>query len=310
MAIVETRSGKVEGIERDGVHVFRGIPYAEPPVGPRRWQAAARARSRGTACATRPRSRRESAQTAFALAKCSAHAQPPCSEDCLYLNVWTRVRRRRAGRSWSGSTAARSSRARATRPGTTARKFAVHGDVVVVTINYRLGPFGFLHLADLFGAEFAARATPASSTRSPRSNGSATHRGVRRRPRPRDGLRRVGRRRQRRHAARLPAARGLFHGAIPQSGAASWFSTRERAPTSRGTSTSSASGRATSTRCCGRRSTTRSRRSPTSAVRTASRRSPSNRSSTASCCTQPPLAAIAAGNAAGVHVLTGTNLTR
>ena len=33
--------------------------------------------------------------------------------------------------------------------------FAQHGDVVVVTINYRLGPFGFLHLADLFGPSFA-----------------------------------------------------------------------------------------------------------------------------------------------------------
>ena len=32
--------------------------------------------------------------------------------------------------------------------------FAKQGDVVVVTINYRLGAFGFLHLADLFGAEF------------------------------------------------------------------------------------------------------------------------------------------------------------
>ena len=38
MTIVATRSGKVEGFERDGVHVFRGIPYAAPPVGSRRWQ--------------------------------------------------------------------------------------------------------------------------------------------------------------------------------------------------------------------------------------------------------------------------------
>ena len=34
-------------------------------------------------------------------------------------------------------------------------RFARHGDVVVVTLNYRLGPFGFLHLADLFGPQFA-----------------------------------------------------------------------------------------------------------------------------------------------------------
>ena len=34
-AIVDTRSGKVEGLERNGIHVFRGIPYAAPPVGAR-----------------------------------------------------------------------------------------------------------------------------------------------------------------------------------------------------------------------------------------------------------------------------------
>ncbi len=39
MTIVATRSGKVEGFERNGVHVFRGIPYATPPLGALRWQA-------------------------------------------------------------------------------------------------------------------------------------------------------------------------------------------------------------------------------------------------------------------------------
>ena len=52
--------------------------------------------------------------------------------------------------------------------------FAKHGDVVVVTINYRLGSFGFLYLADLFGDEFADPGTRGFSTRSPRSNGCAT----------------------------------------------------------------------------------------------------------------------------------------
>ncbi|MDQ1509734.1 MAG: para-nitrobenzyl esterase, partial [Actinomycetota bacterium] len=37
MAIAATRSGKIEGLDRDGILVFRGIPYAAPPVGPRRF---------------------------------------------------------------------------------------------------------------------------------------------------------------------------------------------------------------------------------------------------------------------------------
>ena len=53
--IVETGLGKLEGFERDGVRVFRGIPYAKPPVGELPLPRAREGRSRGPACAT-PRS--------------------------------------------------------------------------------------------------------------------------------------------------------------------------------------------------------------------------------------------------------------
>ena len=42
MAIVETCSGRIEGVEQEGVQVFRGVPYARPPVGPLRFAAPVR----------------------------------------------------------------------------------------------------------------------------------------------------------------------------------------------------------------------------------------------------------------------------
>ena len=66
MTIVATRSGKVEGLERDGVHVFRGVPYAAPPVGALRWHAPRREESwSGTRDAKSFSA--QSAQTEFAL---------------------------------------------------------------------------------------------------------------------------------------------------------------------------------------------------------------------------------------------------
>src|SRR5258708_5850718 len=229
MAIVETRSGKVEGIERNGVQVFRGIPYAAPPVGSLRWQAPRREEPwAGTREAAEFSA--QSAQTEFALAKMMGETQPPYSEDSLYLNVWTpgcdaasrpvMVWIHGGAFIWgAGDT-----------PWYDGTKFAVHGDVVVVTINYRLGPFGFLHLADLFDGAFAGSGNaglldqiaalewvreciaafggdPDRVTVFGESAGAGS----------------VG------ALLGTPAARGLFRAAIPQSGAASWVSTRERA---------------------------------------------------------------------------------
>lgn len=39
MAIVETRYGKVAGTRNNGVHAFKGLPFAAPPSGNRRWRA-------------------------------------------------------------------------------------------------------------------------------------------------------------------------------------------------------------------------------------------------------------------------------
>ncbi len=145
--IVETRCGKLEGRETGGVQVFRGIPYARPPVGALRFRAP------------EPAEPWSGVRSALEFGP-SAPQQPmmlplpgmdvgAMDEDCLYLNVYTPAAdgAARPVMVWihgggfvigSGS-----------QPVYDGRPLALRGDVVVVTINYRIGPLGFLFLSDL-----------------------------------------------------------------------------------------------------------------------------------------------------------------
>lgn len=155
--LVETHYGQVRGQQEGAVCVWRGIPYAQAPVGERRfraplppqpWPGIREVTSFG---AVAPQSS-TGLEARFNIPRNAAQLLPQ-SEDCLYLNVWapdTTTQETTQGRPvmvWihggsfitgSGST-----------PIYDGARFAAHGDVVVVTINYRLGPLGFLHLADL-----------------------------------------------------------------------------------------------------------------------------------------------------------------
>jgi para-nitrobenzyl esterase len=231
VTIAATRSGKVEGVELDGVLVFRGIPYAAPPVGPRRFLAPAREDAwDGVRDATRfgP----ESAQADTVVARMLGSNAADSSEDSLYLNVWTPAcdDGARPVMVWvHGGAYVFGSGAVPWYDGT---RFVQHGDVVVVTINYRLGPFGFLHLADQFGSELggsgnagildqvaalewvhdciaAFGGNPDDVTVFGESAGANS----------------VG------TMLAMPVAGGLFRKAIAQSGAGAWVSTRERATT-------------------------------------------------------------------------------
>jgi para-nitrobenzyl esterase len=137
----KTRQGVVEGKEEAGVHAFLGIPYAEPPVGDRRWKAPVpAAKWSGVRKAT----------------DFGAHCMQGRiygdmnfrdsggSEDCLTLNVWLPAKPASARLPvmvWiygGGFVAGTTSEQR--QDGT---QLAQHG-LIVVSMNYRLGVFGFL----------------------------------------------------------------------------------------------------------------------------------------------------------------------
>ncbi|HZA35327.1 MAG TPA: carboxylesterase family protein, partial [Vicinamibacterales bacterium] len=141
-AQVKTQSGPVEGTESgDGrIRVFRGIPFAAPPVGELRWQAP------------RPVAPWQEVRKATAFGNRCMQApifsdmifRDEVSEDCLYLNVWTPARaatERLPVMVWiyGGGFQAGS----ASEPRQDGEKLAGTG-VVVVSFNYRLGVFGFL----------------------------------------------------------------------------------------------------------------------------------------------------------------------
>lgn len=142
---VNTTYGAVKGFVRDGVKTFLGIPYAAPPVGDLRWMEPQPPKPYALLDAT------EFGNTCPQVTTLGAFAGPAnTTEDCLYLNVFTRgtsgskpvIVWIHGGGNVTGET-----------NDYDGSKLATGGpngtSTVVVTINYRMGLFGFLSQDDL-----------------------------------------------------------------------------------------------------------------------------------------------------------------
>jgi para-nitrobenzyl esterase len=132
-AIALTTEGLVRGVATPGTREFRGVPYAAPPVGERRWRPPA------------PPARHLGIRDATAFAPHCAQLASPFgqasgAEDCLYLNVYApRGAVLRPVMVWIHGGALVTGES----DDYDATRLVTQGDVVVVTINYRLGALGF-----------------------------------------------------------------------------------------------------------------------------------------------------------------------
>ena len=151
MTIAETTTGPIEGREKDGVLLFAGIPYAAPPVGAKRFRAAQPVEPWR---ATRPATRFGPAAPQVPTGGLTANTPVRWDEDCLTLNVSTPALDdgRRPVLFWIHGGGYRTGQGAI--PWYNGARFAKNGDLVVVSINYRLGALGFTDLSEL-GDDYA-----------------------------------------------------------------------------------------------------------------------------------------------------------
>jgi len=156
-----TRFGTVIGFDDSaatGTYAWKGVPFAKPPIGALRWKAPVdpdawaspkATQQFGNACAQYGRIYGPGANNRYDLTIATTLNQAVGSEDCLYLNIWRPATRQgglpvivfiHGGSDVSGYTAD---------PVYDGAALAKAANAVVVTVNYRLGIFGFFNLPQL-----------------------------------------------------------------------------------------------------------------------------------------------------------------
>ncbi|MGB8095662.1 MAG: carboxylesterase/lipase family protein [Terracidiphilus sp.] len=159
-AVVETASGKVRGSSRNGIFTFKGIPFAAstagaarflPPQKPAPWTGVRSSLTYGQVCPQPARAGWAHDEEAWLFNW--DDGQP--GEDCLRVNIWSPGldNRKRPVMFWlhGGGYSAGSGQEL---PSYDGESLAHRGDVVVVSINHRLNVLGYLNLAD-YGSQYA-----------------------------------------------------------------------------------------------------------------------------------------------------------
>ena len=153
--IVTTKAGKIVGEEREGLYIFRGVPYAAAPLGDKRWLPPTSLMP-WTGVKEAKKYAAVAPQIEAPQGLWQVVAGQTQSEDCLYLNIWTLGldNGKRPVMVWihgGGFVEGASSQA-----GYRGHILARRGNAVIVTINYRLGALGFLSLNDVTAGRIAS----------------------------------------------------------------------------------------------------------------------------------------------------------
>ena len=212
--VVETSNGPVRGYGRRGIIKFKGIPYAAPPVGDLRFKPPAPVEAWSDirdALEYSP----TSPQVPSELESMFGEQRPRDEATCLTLNIWTQGidEKKRPVMFWihgggfvTGTGAALDG-----------ARLALRGDVVMVSINYRLGTLGFLHFPDIPNASsnvgLLDMVAALEFTRDNISKFGGDPDNVTIFGESAGGFAVAS-------LLAMPVAKGLFHRAIPQSGAA------------------------------------------------------------------------------------------